>query len=126
MPFWTQLKDWKSFRNWQDEVRQYYVPRNSFSDYQQKVNERRQRHNLEGNANLLPKRIQQSQLDDWMEYQNYHIDSLEKLEVAIKNAKEVLNAAKRKLDKAGGPELENVLKTKQLRHLSQLIHQKRC
>lgn len=85
MLFLTQLNDWESFRYWQDDVRQYYVPRNDFSDFQRKVNERLQRHNLEGNANLLPKRTKQSRLDHWVEYQNHHLHSLEKLEVAIQN-----------------------------------------
>lgn len=114
MLFLTQLKDWESFRGWQDGVRQYYAPRNNFSDFQRKVNERRQRHNLDGNAKLLPKRTNQSRLDNWMEYQNYHLHSLEKLEVAIQNAKEVLETVKRKFGEAGGPALENALEQSEL------------
>ena len=79
------------------------MSRNRFSEYQQAVNERRQRHNLEGNADLRPERIQQSGMDDWMEYQNNHLHTLERLEVAFEKAKEVLDATKKELDKAGDP-----------------------
>lgn len=73
------------------------------------VNERRQKHNLEGDANLRPKRIEQSALDDWKEYQNYHLHSLEILEIAFKNADEVLDAAKIKSDEVVDLGFEYVL-----------------
>lgn len=113
LPFSEQLSGWRDFRTWQDDMRQQYVPQNRFSDYLQVVNERRQKHNLEGDANLRPKRSEQSALDDWIEYQNYHLHSLEILEISFKNAEEVLDAAKRKSDEVGNlgsegvPEQEN-------------------
>lgn len=99
--FTGQLNEWKGFRLWQDKIRQHYIPRNRFSEYQRVLNESRQKHNLEGNAKLNPKRIEQSALDDWMEYHNYHLISFETLEVAFKNAEEVLDAAKEKSDEVG-------------------------
>lgn len=73
------------------------------------VNEHRQKHNLEGDANLRPKRIEQSALDDWKEYQNYHLHSLEILEIAFKNVDEVLDAAKIKSDEVVDLGFEYVL-----------------
>ena len=45
-----------------------------------KVRERRRRHNLNSDVRLLLDPRQQSQLENWMEFQNYHLQQLEKFE----------------------------------------------
>lgn len=110
LPFSGQLSEWRQFRTWQEDMRQQYVPpQYTFSDYQRVVNDRRQKHNVEGDANLRPDRSEQSALDDWLEYQNYHLHSLEILEISFKNAEEVLDAAKRKSGEVGDLGVEDAL-----------------
>lgn len=109
-PFLTQLRSWEVFRKWQDQIRKYYVSQNRFSEYPQYVNERRRRFNLEANADLRPERIQQSRLDDWLEYQNFQLHRREKLESQIKEAEQVLDAAQKEFDEAENPEIKVMFK----------------
>lgn len=105
-PFWAQLNKWKTFC---DRIRERYESQDRFSDYSRKVNERRRRHKLEGNADLLLERTQQSRLDDWMKYQNFYLQSRESLEVQFKEAKKVLDASQKELDEAKDPRFEDVV-----------------
>lgn len=72
-----QKVDWEKFRRDQNNVRNRNRP---FSNFVDQVRERRQRHGLSGRVHLSLNRTQQSQLDDWIEFQNYHLIHLEKFE----------------------------------------------
>lgn len=76
-------------------MREHYESQNRLSDYPRDVNERRRRHNLEGNADIRLGRTQQSGLDDWMEYQDRQLWRRENLEEQFKKAGEKLDAAKK-------------------------------
>ena len=80
---------------------EHYESQNRFSDYPRYVNARRQRHNLEGNADIRLDRTQQGGLDDLMEYQNLQLEERESLQEQFKKAKEELDAAKTEVYKAG-------------------------
>ncbi|KAL8942081.1 MAG: hypothetical protein Q9211_001557 [Gyalolechia sp. 1 TL-2023] len=95
----SQLCDWKNFRNFQAKNRRYFVPRNTFVAFQEKVRDRRRRHKLEGDASLHPDLKQQRRLDDWIEYQDYHLLVREDLERMIKNDEEKLASVQ---EEAGG------------------------
>lgn len=52
--FTAQLKRWKEFRQFQQKNRRYFVfHHNRFPEFQQQVLERRQRHGLDGDIQLL-------------------------------------------------------------------------
>ena len=72
----AQLSDWKRFRGFQKSVRQYYQRRN-FNDFVCQVRERRRRHNLEGDVRLRFD-IEQDCLGTWFEFQDWHLQHLER------------------------------------------------
>lgn len=82
-------------------MREHYESRNRFSDYPRYVNERRQRHNLEGNVDIRLDPTQQCGQDDWMEYQTLQLKWRESLQKQFKNAEEELDAAKKEVYQAG-------------------------
>lgn len=97
-------------------MRQYYIHRNSFPEYQQKVNERRRKHGLEGDIILLKDRDQQSKpghvtIKNWMEYQATKILALKKLEKKVENRRKEEESAEKVLTDAGIPEGVYVLDT---------------
>jgi len=67
-----QLRSWKQFRTQQGVVRRAYSP-NGFRGYVERLNDRRKRHGLEGDAVLLQDLAQQSQLQNWYEFQNWQL-----------------------------------------------------
>ena len=76
----AQLSNWQIFRAFQRKIRRCY--RNKpFSNFVNKVRERRRRHALCGDVRLLLDLEQQSPLDNWIEFQNYHLYHLEKLDM---------------------------------------------
>ena len=88
----AQLSDWKRFREFQKAVRRYYRHR-TFSEFLDQVRERRRKHGLGGNA-CLRFDLEQSPLETWFEFQDWHLQHLEGFE---KNRNELRNA----LDNAG-------------------------
>ena len=89
--FRAQLFHWNKFRNFQQQIRQYHIPRSSFPEYQQKICERRQKNELEGDVELCQERGQQSRLVNWIEYQDYNHRLADHL-------KQDIEAAQHKLD----------------------------
>ena len=98
VPLRAQLSDLESFRNYQGQVRRYYLPREKFGDFMQKVRDRRRRHGLKGHVCLRPDPKQQSQLETWIEFQNYHLDIHERLEEEMTNDRQGLDMARKKLE----------------------------
>lgn len=88
--FLAQLSDWKNFRRNQQRNRRYYVPRNKFHEYQKILLERRRRHGLDGDPQLHKEMVEQSKLDDWMEYQHYKLGEYESLEKKLDKHEERL------------------------------------
>lgn len=74
----AQLSDWKRFRGFQKKVRRYYRHRN-FSEFVDQVRERRRRHRLGGNV-CLRLDLNQSQMETWIEFQDWHLQRLEGFE----------------------------------------------
>ena len=54
--FVAQLERWRKFREYQLKVRRYYIQRNRFPEDQRKVRDRRRRHELDGDVELLEDR----------------------------------------------------------------------
>ncbi len=88
----AQLSDWERFRKFQRKVRRYYQHR-SFSDLDEKVRERRRRHQLEGDVCQRFDPGQQSGLENWVEFRDYHLHYHERLEKKRDGLKEELDVA---------------------------------
>lgn len=72
----AQLLDWEEFRNSQTEVRR----RIDFDDFAKQVRDRCRRHKLNDDVCLHPDPRQQTPLENWVEFQDYHLRVHEKLE----------------------------------------------
>lgn len=107
----AQLSDWEEFRSFQKRIRQYYA-RNlkPFTEFKDKVRERRQRHKLEGHVcqHLQLDVGQQNALGNWIEFQNYHLQICEGYEEIIEDDREKLAAAQKRLKDRGISWLEGL------------------
>lgn len=106
--FTLQLERWKKFRQFQQKTRRYYVFHSRFAEFQQKVLERRRRHGLDGDVQLLEDRDKQSKMEDWMEYQDYELQEYERLEKNFKEAQAQLASRRKALAEAGVSAFEGV------------------
>ncbi|KAI4180072.1 MAG: hypothetical protein LQ346_007066 [Caloplaca aetnensis] len=88
-----QLTDWENFRDWQARVRRYYVPRGTFSTYQDRIRDRRQRYQLPGDASVLADQEQQNRLQHWIEFQYYHLGLHEGDKKTLQDEQEALRLA---------------------------------
>lgn len=94
----AQLSDWEDFRKYQRDIRRHCLHRKTFGDFEEKVRDRRRRHGLEGDASLHPELEKQSQLHNWIEFQNYHLHLHERYEKDLKGKTEELDTAREKLE----------------------------
>ncbi|KAK5651040.1 hypothetical protein OQA88_1062 [Cercophora sp. LCS_1] len=76
VPLCAQRTAWQRFRTWQKRTRQRF----EFSNFEDTVRKRRQRHRLDGNVHLTAELERQGQLERWIEFQDYQFRHLEKLE----------------------------------------------
>lgn len=72
----AQLRDYQEFLASQRDTRRRFGKK-WFSRFEDAVRERRQRHGLRGDVHLLLDPRQQSRLQNWVEFQNYHLKALE-------------------------------------------------
>ena len=103
-----QLRAWRRFRDYQKRVRRYFIERNRFPEYPQRIRDRRQRHGLEGDVELLEEFDKQSKLQNWVEYQDSQYQTLEKLEKKIKEAQAKAEAMRKAADEAGVPGFDGI------------------
>lgn len=68
----AQRSDWRRFRESQRRLR-YRYRNKSFSIFLDEVRERRRAHGLDDNVHLLLDPHQQSRLQNWIEFQDYHL-----------------------------------------------------
>ena len=106
--FFLQLERWKMFRRFQQKNRRYFLYHSRFPEFQQKVLERRRRHGLDGDVQLLEDRDKQSKLDDWMEYQDYELRTYEGLEQYLKETQARLASRREALAEAGISAFEGI------------------
>lgn len=106
--FSVQLERWKKFRQFQQKNRRYFVFHNRFPEFQQQVLERRRRHRLDGDVQLLEDRDKQSRLDDWMEYQDYELREYERLEKDFEEIHSRLASRRQALAEAGISAFEGI------------------
>ena len=102
----AQLSDWKKFRKFQGKIRRYYLQQKTFSHFEDQVRERRRRHKVEGDVRLRPEPGQQSQLESWVEFQDYHLQRHEGIKKDIDNLKTKLDGARKEIEYADAAGLE--------------------
>ena len=88
----AQRSDWRNFRASQGRVRSRYR-KEQFSAFVDEVRERRRRHGLGGGVHLMVDLQQQSQQENWIEFQNYHLKRHEDLEKKRNGLKKAGDAA---------------------------------
>ena len=101
----TQLQDWRRFRNVQERNRRYYT--RNFDRFIHTARERRRRHHLVHDFRLLPNPKEQTRLETWIEFQNYHLHYQEELERKAEKEAQKLLTVERDLQGAVGHELED-------------------
>ena len=106
--FSTQLFEWEEFRRSQQHDRRYYVRRDWFHRFQEFLRERRRKFGLDGDVHLREEVAEQSKLDNWVEYQNYHLREYEKFEQNLKKAQERLPFTRRALAEEGYSVFEEI------------------
>ena len=67
-----------------------------FPTFLDKVRDRRRRHGLEGDICLLPEPSQQTRLENWIEFQDYHLELHELEEKGLKEEWENLDTARKR------------------------------
>lgn len=77
------------------------MPQARFPEFRQKVTERRQKHGLDGDVRLLEDRDEQTNLDHWMDYQDYELRRYESLEEDYKKAQGRVVELRKELADAG-------------------------
>ena len=96
----AQLSDWKKFRTFQGKIRQYHLQKRNFSSFEDKVRKRRRRHGVGGNVRLRSELAQQSRMDNWIEFQFYHLGRHERMVKDIDDLKLKLNDLQTKSEAA--------------------------
>lgn len=97
MPLCAQNTEWRKFRTSQSRVRRRF--RNKpFSKCEDEVRERRRRYQLGGDVRLMLDQEQQSRLENWTEFQNYHLERLERFEKKRDGLKQELDYAQKKAE----------------------------
>ncbi|KAK5215031.1 hypothetical protein LTR72_011884 [Exophiala xenobiotica] len=81
--FFTQLMEWRRFREMQDKMRTYYIPKNRFQDYQDAVRESQADAGCTWDLRVLEDRHQQNQLEDWNEFRALYYLRLKECEKRV-------------------------------------------
>lgn len=92
----AQRADWRKFRACQARTRDRYREK-PFSTFVDKVRERRQKQGLDGDVHLLLDWRTQNRLENWIEFQNYHLKCHERLAKKREELKKELDEAQERL-----------------------------
>lgn len=98
----AQLSDWKRFREFQKALRRYYWHRN-FCEFVDQVRERRRKHGLGGNV-CMRFDLEQSQLETWFEFQDWHLQHLKGFENNRDELRKALDNARKEAKGTGAVE----------------------
>lgn len=90
----AQASDWRRFRATQLRFHRH-LRQESLSRVVDKMRERRRRYSLSGEIRLLIDPRQQNRLEDWMEYQDYHLMHLDLFEKKQNESKQELDKAQK-------------------------------
>ena len=119
----AQHSDWRSFREFQKRIRRYYLPPKCFHRFQNEARDRRRRHALEGEVCLQHDPAKQTQMENWVEFQNFHLTIHERFEKEVMEENEYLIAAQKKsAAKAQGAEEVEIFKARLKTGESKVMH----
>ncbi len=90
----AQLSDWRSFKSDQLRTRRRF-PDTHFGNFVEEIRERRRRHRLKGDVSLSFDSRQQCWLENWIEFQNYHLRQYERLEAERDESKQKIHDARK-------------------------------
>ncbi|KAL9084623.1 MAG: hypothetical protein Q9165_007978 [Trypethelium subeluteriae] len=107
--FRQQLEDWRTFRRYQQKVRHHFTHCRDFPRYQQSVRDRLQRHGIEDDVSLFEDQGQQNRLQDWIEYQDSKIQTLENLQKRLGEARQEQASSQTALVEKDLPEVEGTI-----------------
>ncbi len=105
---YLKLKRWKKIRQFQQQNRRYLLFHSTFMEFVHGVMRRRRRHGPNGDVQLLEEQINQSKLDDWMEYQDYELRTYKRLQKDFEEALVRLAFRRQALAEAGISALEGI------------------
>ena len=106
----TQREDWRNFRSFQEKTRRYYIQR--FDRFIEAARERRRRHRLVPEVRFNPNPNEQTRVETWVEFQNYHLHYQEGLEKRVEVESQGLRTAERNLEGAVDHELDHAIHDK--------------
>lgn len=72
LEFQHQLIEWKSFRQWQERVRKFYIPRNRFSEYKNTIRESQDDLAYAWDIRVYEDQHKQNRLEDWNEFRSIY------------------------------------------------------
>ena len=98
--FFEQLSKWKKFREWQERVRKFYIPRNRFQEYKTGVRESQEELDCQWDLRVLEDRHQQNRLEDWNEFRAFYYRTLKAFETKIEPAEQELFFRQNRLEDA--------------------------
>lgn len=104
----AQLSDLENFREYQKKIRRLFPQQTSFSNFQDMIGDRRRKHKLKGDIHLHPVSDKQTQLENRIEFQNYHLHFHEGMQENVMDARKKLDAARKKLKTGGSRGAEDV------------------
>ena len=70
--FRHQLIVWKEFRQFQERMRHFYIPRNRFQEYENAIRESSEDAQCKWDIQLHEDRLKQNRLEDWNEFRYLH------------------------------------------------------
>ena len=100
----AQREDWYRFRSFQEKNRRYYKQR--FARFTNAVRERRMRHHLSEAVGPRSNPEDQTRVETWVEFQDYHLHAHEDFEGKVEGESQRLHAVTENLQSLVGSELE--------------------
>jgi hypothetical protein len=79
----AQWTDWEEFRDYQRKSRKHYS--NTFSKFKEKIQDRQRRHGVEEDVALRPDLEEQSLVQNWIEFRDYHLQLHERCEQDVED-----------------------------------------
>ncbi len=110
----AQLSDWQKFRAFQKRVRRHYRQR-PFNEFVVRVYERQRRHKVGRNVYLQFDVKEQNRLENWMEFQDYHLQLREGLEKERDEFKKKLDNARKEAENTDTPDFDRAAEAYQQR-----------
>lgn len=98
--FRYQLIYWREFRNYQDQKRKYYVPRNRWQEYVKCIQESQEDLGCTWDLRVMEDRHRQNRLEDWNEFRAFYYRKLKAYQKQVDPAEQNLRLRERNYEDA--------------------------